>query len=249
MRLAHVTSGDMPPLWPPLLATRGPGSQSARHIHHAMHLILALDGELKVEVNGKWKRAAGVLTASDVAHALDATGRQVLLVFLDPESASGAALQSTFAPPVRLLTGAERDGLRIDPLEVMLSGGVAWAQRAVTLLGGPALPAVRRVHPKVRKLLRHLQTIGPEAEVSLEALAQQVGLSPGRLMHAFTESIGIALRPYLAWRKLQRAAVAIASGESLGAAAQVAGFADSAHMTRTFRKMFGVTPSALRPTR
>lgn len=214
-----------------------------------MHLILALEGELVVEVDGKQRRAAGVVTAADVPHAIDATGTQVLLVFLDPESAVGASLQTTFAPPVRLLTPAEREALRVDPLEVMLEDGVAWARRAVTVLGGTSLPPVRRVHPKVRKLLRHLQTVSPDSPQSLEALAKVVGLSPGRLMHAFTESIGIALRPYLVWLKLQRAAVAIVSGESLGSAAQSAGFSDSAHMSRTFRQMFGVTPSAMRPPR
>jgi hypothetical protein len=50
---------------------------------------------------------------------------------------------------------------------------------------------------------------------SLEALAGEVGLSPGRRMHVFTESIGIPLRPYVAWLKLQRAAAAIASGQPL----------------------------------
>jgi AraC-like DNA-binding protein len=66
-------------------------------------------------------------------------------------------------------------------------------------------------------------------------------------MHAFTESVGIPLRPYLAWLKLQRAAAAIVSGSSLAEAAHGAGFADAAHMTRSFKRMFGVKPSELRP--
>jgi AraC-like DNA-binding protein len=65
-------------------------------------------------------------------------------------------------------------------------------------------------------------------------------------MHAFTATVGIPLRPYLRWLKLERAGVAIAAGAPLGEAAHAAGFADAAHMTRTFRRMFGVTPSELR---
>ncbi|MET0401857.1 MAG: helix-turn-helix domain-containing protein, partial [Cystobacter sp.] len=39
------------------------------------------------------------------------------------------------------------------------------------------------------------------------------------------------------------------SGMPLGEAAQAAGFADAAHMSRTFRRMLGMPPSALRGAR
>jgi AraC-like DNA-binding protein len=112
-------------------------------------------------------------------------------------------------------------------------------------LGAEPAPR-RRVHPRVRKLLRHLSTLPVTADTSLEALATEVGLSPGRLMHVFTESVGIPLRPYLGWLRLQRAAAAIVGGVPLSQAAAMAGFVDAAHMTRSFRAMFGATPSSLR---
>jgi AraC-like DNA-binding protein len=43
------------------------------------------------------------------------------------------------------------------------------------------------------------------------------------------------------------ATAAIVAGEPLGRAAVLTGFADAAHMTRAFRRMFGMTPSSLRP--
>ena len=64
-------------------------------------------------------------------------------------------------------------------------------------------------------------------------------------MHAFTESVGIPLRPYVRWLRLQRAATAIVTGTPLSLAAAEAGFSDAAHMSRTFKQMFGMTPSAL----
>ncbi len=86
----------------------------------------------------------------------------------------------------------------------------------------------------------------PEADLSLAALAARARLSPGRFMHAFTATAGIPLRPWLRWLKLERAGAGIAAGLPLGEAAHGAGFSDAAHMTRTFRRMFGVTPSQLR---
>lgn len=241
------------PVWPPLLATRGPGGKSARHAHHAMHAIVCVEGELRARAGGaaRWTRAPGVITAPDVAHEVDATGAEVLLVFVDPESDVGAALGPSITGAYRVLTAAERDAIDLaqTPIEIMTEGGVAWTAALVAALGS-AMPAAPRVlHPRVKKLLRQLAVMPADADTSLPVLAAAVGLSPGRLMHAFTASIGIPLRPYLAWLRLQRAAVAVVSGAPLSDAAHAAGFADAAHMSRTFRKMFGTPPSALAPRR
>jgi len=261
MRLSFVPTtparGDAElPTWPPLLATRGRGSRSLSHMHHAMHIVLALEGDLSL-VAGKRPtmpiRAAGILTAPDVPHAIDAEGVDVLLVFLEPESDVGSSLRAVVSGPARLISAKERDDLlrdasgRIasDPRAIMHAGGVAWTQRVVSVLGGARIAEPRRIHPRVRKVLAILRAMPSDADTSLEALAEAVDLSPGRLMHAFSESIGVPLRPYLAWLRLQRAAGAIVSGLPLTHAAHAAGFADAAHMSRTFRRMLGMAPSAL----
>lgn len=218
-----------------------------------MHLILALAGDLRARAGGEgdWAASAGVLTAPDVVHEVDAVGVDVLLVFLDPESDVGAALMGVLRGPIRLIEAGERDALvrEADPGAIVRAGGVDWTGRVVQTLGGAPASTGRPMHPRVRKLLRLLRAAPDLGEGSLEGLARAVGLSSGRLMHVFTESIGVPLRPYLLWLKLQRAAVAIVSDAPLTAAAHAAGFADAAHLSRTFRRMFGVTPSALRPAR
>jgi AraC-like DNA-binding protein len=64
-------------------------------------------------------------------------------------------------------------------------------------------------------------------------------------MHVFTESVGNPLRRYLLWLRVQRAAGAIVAGRSATDAAQIAGFADASHLTRTFRRTLGMTPRDL----
>ena len=254
MRLARIPeSGSQGlPLWPPLLATRGPGGASAAHAHHAMHVALAISGELSIAIgDARPVATAGVLTAPDVRHAIEAHGTELMLVFLDPESEAGASLRAAMTTPARLIAGAESDRLLegVTPLAIMTTHfGVEWTQRASETLGAPAT-ARRRVHPRVRKALGLMRGELATDDASLDALAKAVGLSPGRLMHAFTESIGIPLRPYVQWLKVQRAAAAIVAGLPLAQAAHAAGFADAAHMSRTFRRMFGVPPSELRPAK
>jgi AraC-like DNA-binding protein len=70
-------------------------------------------------------------------------------------------------------------------------------------------------------------------------------LSPSRFRHLFVEQTGMALRPYILWRRFLRVWELLMSGASLSAAAHAAGFADAAHLSRTSRSMFGFPPSAM----
>lgn len=237
------------PPWPPLLAAKGQFSQSAPHAHHGMHLVLAIDGAIYARVGDEPSpvKSAGIITEPDVAHEINFASDDVLLVFIDPESDAGAALRAVISGRARRISSTERDAIdrALSPLEIMREGGVEWLRSVASALGA-TLPRTRaKLHPAVSKVLSLARTMDDES-LSLGALAESVGLSEGRLMHAFTESVGIPLRPYVAWLRVQRAVAAIAGGAALSEAAASAGFADASHMSRTFRKMLGLSPSELR---
>ncbi|TFV92899.1 helix-turn-helix domain-containing protein, partial [Oxalobacteraceae bacterium OM1] len=65
-------------------------------------------------------------------------------------------------------------------------------------------------------------------------------LSPERFRHLFLEETGIRFRPYVLWLRLETAVASYAAGSSLTEASHAAGFADSAHFSRTFKRMFGI---------
>jgi AraC-like DNA-binding protein len=215
--------------------------------------VLAVEGELRVRTSaaGRWWSAAGVLTASEAPHAIDADGVKILVIFLDSESDAGDTLRPALARPVRPISASERDALvrGVVSRTIMRWGAEEWVRDAARTLGVTGPPSHRLIHPQVKRLLVVLRAGGVHDATSLHELASSVRLSPSRLMHVFTASIGIPLRPYLAWLRLQRAATAIVNESSLGDAAHAAGFADAAHMSRTFRRMLGIAPSLLRPMR
>jgi AraC-like DNA-binding protein len=70
-------------------------------------------------------------------------------------------------------------------------------------------------------------------------------LSESRFSHLFVEQIGLPFRTYLLWLRLSIAVERMAAGDSLTVAAHDAGFADSAHFSRTFLRMFGIPASVL----
>jgi len=135
--------------------------------------------------------------------------------------------------------------LRADTGEPIASGGrgiEVW-RRVVGALADPG-GAVREIDSRVREVLKILKQdfLAPPKAAEL---ARRVGLSSGRLIHLFSEQMSLPLRRYVLWLRLRDVVLSLAMGHTLTEAAHRAGFADSAHMTRTFRGMFGMPPSRL----
>ena len=82
-----------------------------------------------------------------------------------------------------------------------------------------------------------------EGKVSLQTVANQVGMSKSSFTQRFRAATGLPLRRYVLWRRLYLAVHSVSDGMSLTEAAHIAGFSDSAHFSRTMRETFGVSPS------
>jgi AraC-like DNA-binding protein len=85
-----------------------------------------------------------------------------------------------------------------------------------------------------------------DRQVHLADIAAVAGLPRFQLFRAFSRTLGMSPHTYQRQARIRFAARLIKTGHSLSDAAQVAGFADQAHMTRHFRSTIGVTPGDYR---
>jgi AraC-like DNA-binding protein len=83
----------------------------------------------------------------------------------------------------------------------------------------------------------------PMWRMSQFELARHVGMERTSALRMFKAATGQTFRQFKQWSALQHAARKIAAGELVRTAAMDSGFADTAHLTRTFRTSFGLTPS------
>jgi AraC family transcriptional regulator len=84
-------------------------------------------------------------------------------------------------------------------------------------------------------------------DVSLEAIADVVGVSRFHLSRAFGVTVGCALASYVRARRLSQAARTLADGApDILAVALDAGYGSHEAFTRAFRQHFGLTPEELR---
>jgi AraC-like DNA-binding protein len=105
-------------------------------------------------------------------------------------------------------------------------------------------PPARRFDARVSRVLETIRA-SQDLRMSLEEAAAIAFLSPSRFAHLFKQQVGLPFRRYLLWRKVTRAMMAIGREGTIAAAAHASGFADAAHLTRTFYQMFGIPPSVM----
>jgi AraC-like DNA-binding protein len=99
-------------------------------------------------------------------------------------------------------------------------------------------PAVPDMIHAVRRLIDD----DPAAPLTLDALAQEAGLSKFQLLRGFCKATGLTPHAYLMQRRIALARHLIAGRTPLAEAAHAAGFADQSHMTRIFMRKYGVSP-------
>jgi AraC family transcriptional regulator len=231
-----------------LLTARAQGVVPS-HAHHAIQIVIALDG--CVAICGRdhgWRESRGIVVRPDAEHSFDCNGALGVMVFVDPESSEGAWLSPSLGQDITFVPESRLDSLvpevrafveRPDELE-----DVAALVRGCVqgLRPGPA--PTRRFDSRVTTVLDAIRG-SDDLRMSLDTAADIACLSPTRFAHLFKDQVGLPFSRYMLWRKLTRAMVAVASERTIAAAAHAADFADAAHLTRTFYQMVGMAPSAL----
>ena len=226
--------------------------QTDFHAHHAIQVVVGLGGDFHLRTEDHDIDGQAVAVAADIPHAFAAEGLLAIL-FVEPESRTGRAISARLfsTGPLAALDAGDLSDWRARITEAFHAAGrdttdIADLGRSLaqTLAGDqPGDPPDRRVRGMIARAAQQI-----ENPISLADVVEPGGLSAARLRHLFVEQTGLPFKTYLLWLRLTKAVERMAAGGSLTQAAHGAGFADSAHFSRTFRRMFGVAPAALRTT-
>lgn len=222
------------------------------HSHHAIQITLATARPVRIRAAAEdaWHDTTAAIVMPDRPHVFDGCGQPVAMVFVEPETRAGRALVARYGGrDVSLLDGEDLSALATSLHGMLASRASApalmeAAQRVIVHLA--ATPAdAQAVDKRIATVLDHVRE-RPGQALTLARAATMAHLSPSRFRHLFVAQTGITFRAYLLWA---RVGFAVARGMADGSwtdAAQAAGFADSAHLSRTCRRMFGLAPTMLR---
>lgn len=231
----------------------GRGGEPAEfHAHHAIQITLAFPGgTMRLRPRGRpWVSYAAAIVAAQHVHAFDARDQHVAVIFVEPESKHGQVLQRRHrddgigALPAQLLTRqiaalAAAYFARARDTEL-----IALARAAIAAVCDDEGSDAVALDPRIERAVENVRSqLG--RTVQLGDIAAAVHLSPERFRHLFLAETGVRFRAYVLWLRLEISLAAYVAGQSLTDAAYAGGFADSAHLSRTFRKMFGITAASV----
>ena len=222
----------------------GSSIDAAPHAHHALQVVWPKRESIcKLNGNGV---AESLIIGSNIEHQLQMSEGWVLLI--EPRSRLGIELatrldgnpytslksffNASFEKPIQY----ENVNELLTPLLQQLNIG------KLSITTNKSSVADIRIQQLIDKLDRCLlgDCIKPVNWRASE-VSSFLSLSESRFLHLFSQEMGIAWRPFLLWRRMMCAVRAILNNTPATEAAYLAGFSDSAHLSRTFRKNFGMT--------
>jgi AraC-like DNA-binding protein len=221
------------------------------HQHHAVQLVVSLDKPYKaILAHQEFESIRGFLIDSDIPHACQSANATVLVISIDATSTKGRILKQRlsnreFALIDEIFSAEEIDrfstnywrycndvNTEFDPLGLIHN--LYDEQNNVVPLDERSLVAIDFINQNINKAIQVID------------IAQHVDLSESRLRHLFSKQIGIPITSYILWTRIKVALrEMLTPGVTLSNAAHRANFSDHAHFTRTFKRMFGVSPSLL----
>nr|WP_218583226.1 helix-turn-helix domain-containing protein [Pseudomonas atagonensis] len=192
----------------------GVSGRTAPHCHYAHQIILAPERPATVLLEGEVVSASRLLIVSNVRHAI--------VEAPDP-------LFTVYAEPLMFAADTLRDALFNAELTL------PELHRAICQCPRRSLSDSR-----IERALAAVDASLSD-KVAARAVADTANLSLSQLQRLLVSQVGLPVRRLVLWRRLRRAMAAILAGDPVTLAAHSAGFADSAHFSRSLKKLFGVT--------
>lgn len=228
-----------------------PDIQRQRTRRYAVTLLLSLGRQpIRVDagVHGKGDFRA-LLVAPNIERSAELESGGYFSLNLDPQSYGYHILKRSLGTQGIQALDIARFKTCLPRLRALLAGGMSTADAfdlSADLIAAISdqRPADLAIDLRVLHVARGLRAqMSPTLQV--ERLAADVGLSPGRLKHLFSEQMGVPMKSYLLWARMRRAGLMLHSGVPLTEVAHRMGFYDQAHFSRLFKRFVGLTPSSL----
>ncbi|TGK33281.1 AraC family transcriptional regulator [Leptospira gomenensis] len=214
------------------------------HEHYSASFIVSRNEPFDFRTGSTdWIRSKAVFVRPNVEQQLNAPNEDVFVFLFDPDDVRIRRTLFEFSEEYRELESDDAYGRIAEFLTPPVSENDAlriW-KKTLNEFKKNDIPS-RPMDPRIESVVKKLSSSVPET-ISWEEWAASTGLSESRLIHLFKEEVGIPMRKYIQWLRIKACVSYLAQGRSLTAASHEAGFADQAHMSRTFREMFGLKPS------
>jgi AraC-like DNA-binding protein len=220
------------------------------HESPAIKICVSLYGEfLVIDEGANERNVISAVIPAGAFHSIRGNGSEMAMILLAPEGRLGqkfGGLRDINGFPVL-------DGLEDEIREVVSARDEfednSAIERVVKITSAHiserfGIRNAAEMDPRIAQSIEWIRR-SRENGISIRDLAAEFRLSESRFSHLFSENLRVPVKRYLSWLRLRDAIHLISSLPNLTEAAHSAGFADSSHLTRTFRSALGIAPSDL----
>jgi AraC-like DNA-binding protein len=215
----------------------GPDLGVGLHAASVAVLSVGLDAPFTLEVAGHGATIVrSAYAPARTPHRVVAPEGRILLLFIDPvgvPAVHAAAAMQRQAGPCGLdhrledeLIAACEHGTDLDRLRS---------------LAGPPVPGT--ADRRISRLAGDIRA-DPGRSFRADETASRLGLSTSHFLRLFAQHTGTTFRRYQQWARLLHAARGTTAGHDLTRCAADAGFASPSHLSDTFQRTFGTSPTA-----
>jgi len=237
-------------LWDDRFLYITPAIQSGLTARSSATLLASVSGHpFTLEAaDGTRVHCTAALVGPHVSRRLDVDGCGLLSLNLDPASSAYRMLARQMGGHGILPIDARRFGRLRDDFEPAQRGELCDSR--LQALSVKLVEAITEfpetgaaIDPRVARVLQAIRAHA--GQIQLRELSVVACLSPDRLTHLFAEQVGVSVKRYALWTKVRRTVQQFTAQRPLTDVALVGGFTDAPHMSRTFQRYFGLSPSFL----
>lgn len=220
----------------------GDFDSNQEHRHYALQLSIPVKGKLIVSANGsKIESDVPLLIRSNIFHKIVSPDPQ-LLILINPASTIGHFWNQQIDEDISAFS--QSPATELGELVLQHSDPTTLTERINRMIRSHDCFCASSTHKgddRIDKALAYLEK-NVERIVPADEVSTHCHVSTSRFLHLFRDQTGLTYRRAQLWSKLIHALPKIRQ-QSLTEVAYRAGFADSAHFSRTFRENFGFSPS------
>jgi len=212
------------------------------HCHMAAHVIVPVDGDLRITSEGKETVCQGVVIPSGMPHMVSTDGKPVLVFLYDCTSDVARQIKDIQWIPetsrnkvIELYVAfeAETTSDRYDELEKYILAQI-----------GVKKTVCCKTDERIISAREYIRARSAE-KITCREVADAVYLSQGRFSHLFKEQMGMTFVSYLICQRIISVYIAVIQGKSITEAALEAGFSSSAHFADVNRRVFGISAGGI----
>jgi AraC-like DNA-binding protein len=214
---------------------------------YAVVLLSACGRPFHLHTAGHDLEVTAAVVGPQVLRSLRATDVALVSFHIAPSHRAFPAFAHAFAEDVRVLR-RERFTPWDAALRDAVDGEAALADVSKLFDEVAGVVHLDHCHGEVHdpEMIHLLYWMDAHLDSPIDALARQARLTPAALTRRFQESLGLPLRAYQAWLRTVHAWPLFAAGKTLTDIAYQAGYSDSSHLSRSWRQIYGVSPSYMR---